>query len=163
MTSEYISIDIAKEYLHFSAAHFTVFSATERENLHGHNFQVEATLRGRIGDEGLCFDYNIVKSRLKALCDGLDEVVLLPGRCPHLHIRESEDYTVAEFNDERLPFLQRDVKVLPVRNVTVEELAHWLIGELTADKEIAALPVSDIELRVSSGAGQWARAAWTQP
>lgn len=159
--SENISIDIAKEYLHFSAAHFTVFSATERENLHGHNFQVEASLRGRVGDDGLCFDYNIVKARLKTLCDALDEVVLLPGRCPHLDIRVTEAYTVAAFNDERLPFLHRDVKVLPVRNVTVEELARWLIGELTADHEIAALPVSDIELRVSSGAGQWARASWT--
>lgn len=156
-----ISIDIAKEYLHFSAAHFTVFSATERENLHGHNFQVEASLRGRVGDDGLCFDYNIVKARLKTLCDTLDEVVLLPGGCPHLDIRAAEAYTVATFNGERLPFLHRDVKVLPVRNVTVEELAHWLIGELTADPEIAALPVSDIELRVSSGAGQWARATWT--
>ena len=163
MTSEHISIDIAKEYLHFSAAHFTVFSATERENLHGHNFQVEASLRGRIGDDGLCFDYNVVKGKLKTLCDGLDEVVLLPGRCPHLDIRVAGDYTVAEFNNERLPFLHRDVTVLPVRNITVEELARWLIGELTADGEIAALPVSDIELRVSSGAGQWARAVWNAP
>ena len=161
--SEQISIDIAKEYLHFSAAHFTVFSATERENLHGHNFQVEASLRGRIGDDGLCFDYNVVKAKLKTLCDALDEVVLLPGRCPHLDIRVAGDYTVAEFNDERLPFLHRDVTVLPLRNITVEELAHWLIRELTADGEIAALPVSDIELRVSSGAGQWARAVWNAP
>ena len=158
-----ISIDIAKEYLHFSAAHFTVFSATERENLHGHNFQVQATLRGRVGNDGLCFDYNTVKAKLKALCDALDEIVLLPGRCPHLEIRAAEEYTVAAFNDERLPFLHRDVKVLPVRNVTVEELAHWLIGELTDDHEIAALPVTDIELRVSSGAGQWACATWTSP
>ena len=159
--SENISIDIAKEYLHFSAAHFTVFSATQRENLHGHNFQVEASLHGRVGDDGLCFDYNIVKTRLKTLCDALDEVVLLPGRCPHLEIRVAEAYTVATFNDERLPFLHRDVKVLPVRNVTVEELAHWLVRELTADHEIATLPVYEIELRVSSGAGQWARASWT--
>ena len=156
-----ISIEIAKEYLHFSAAHFTVFSATERENLHGHNFQVEATLRGPVGDDGLCFDYNVVKAKLKTLCDALDEIVLLPGRCPHLDIRNSGEYTVAAFNGEQLPFLHRDVKVLPVRNVTVEELARWLIGELTADREIAALPVSDIELRVASGAGQWARATWT--
>ena len=156
-----ISIEIAKEYLHFSAAHFTVFSATERENLHGHNFQVEATLRGRVGDDGLCFDYNTVKAKLKSMCDALDEIVLLPGRCPHLDITVAEKYTVAAFNDERLPFLHRDVKVLPVRNVTVEELARWLIGALTDDAEIAELPVTDIELRVASGAGQWARASWT--
>ena len=157
-----IRIEIAKEYLHFSAAHFTVFSATERENLHGHNFQVEATLTGRVGDDGLCFDYNVVKAKLKTLCDALDEIVLLPGRCPHLNISVGEQHALVEFNDERLQFLRRDAKVLPVRNVTVEELAHWLIARLTEDAEIAALPVTDIELRVSSGAGQWARAAWTR-
>ena len=32
---------------------YTIFSATERENLHGHNFQVEAILEGNIGDDGL--------------------------------------------------------------------------------------------------------------
>ncbi len=158
-----ISIDIAKEYLHFSAAHFTVFSATERENLHGHNFQVEATFRGHVGDDGLCFDYNVVKTRLKTLCDALDEIMLLPGRCPHLDISVNQNHTAVAFHDERLSFLHRDVKVLPLRNVTVEELAHWLIGELTGDREIAALPVTEIELRVSSGAGQWARATWTSP
>ncbi len=158
-----ISIEIAKEYLHFSAAHFTVFSATERENLHGHNFQVEATLRGRVGDDGLCFDYNVVKAKLKTLCDALDEVVLLPGRCPHLDISVDERHTLVDFHDERLQFLHRDAKVLPVRNVTVEELAHWLITGLTDDREIAALPVNHIELRVSSGSGQWACADWTSP
>ena len=156
-----ISIEIAKEYLHFSAAHFTVFSATERENLHGHNFQVEATLQGHVGDDGLCFDYNVVKAKLKTLCDALDEIVLLPGRCPHLDISADEKHTVVVFNDERLQFLHRDAKVLPVRNVTVEELAHWLIKGMTADSEIAALPITEIELRVSSGAGQWACAVWT--
>ena len=156
-----ISIEIAKDYLHFSAAHFTVFSATERENLHGHNFQVEATLRGHVGDDGLCFNYNVVKSKLKTLCDALDEIVLLPGRCPHLDISADEKHTIVAFNDERLQFLHRDAKVLPLRNVTVEELAHWLIQGLTDDSGIAALPIMDIELRVSSGAGQWACATWT--
>jgi hypothetical protein len=28
----FTTIEITKDYLHFSAAHFTIFSATEREN-----------------------------------------------------------------------------------------------------------------------------------
>lgn len=156
------TIEIAKEYLHFSAAHFTVFSATERENLHGHNFQVEATLDSSIGDDGLCFDYNIIKTKLKDLCDSLDERVLLPERSPHLGLVTDGDYTVAEFNDERLPFLHRDVITLPVRNITVEELAHWFIGELQRDEEILDLPIAQMKLRVSSGPGQWASASWSR-
>src|SRR3954453_2881336 len=61
------TIEITKDYLHFSAAHFTIFSATERENLHGHNFDVSCSLDTSVGPNGLAFDYNVVKDRLMAL------------------------------------------------------------------------------------------------
>ena len=157
------SIDISKEDIHFAAAHFTLFSASERENLHGHNFFVEATLTGPIDDGGLCFDYNVVKSRLRTLCDGLDEHVLLPAESPHIEIEQDSDYVTVVFADERLPFLHRDVKLLPVRNITVEELAHWFLGELAGSDEFAQLPVDGLELRVSSGPGQWASTTWSSP
>ncbi|MCY4013965.1 MAG: 6-carboxytetrahydropterin synthase [Gammaproteobacteria bacterium] len=153
-------IEIAKEDMHFAAAHFTVLSATRRENLHGHNFFVTATLDGPIDHGGLCFDYNIVKSKLRELCDSLDEVVLLPTASPYLDIEEGPDYVTVAFGDERLPFLRRDVKLLPVRNVTVEELAHWFVTQLTSSADFAELRVDALELRVSSGPGQWARSAW---
>ena len=53
---------IEKEDLHFSAGHFTIFSDTARENLHGHNWYVRARLLGVVGEGGLTFDYNVVKS-----------------------------------------------------------------------------------------------------
>ena len=74
------TIEISKDYLHFNAAHFTLFSATEREDLHGHTFYVAATVTSPVGDDGLAFDYNLFKNALKALCDELDEKVLLPSR-----------------------------------------------------------------------------------
>ena len=43
-----IRIELSKEYLNFSAGHFTIFSATERENLHGHNFQVRGAVTAAI-------------------------------------------------------------------------------------------------------------------
>ena len=57
--ARFTTIEIRKEYLHFSAAHFTVFSATERERLHGHNWRIGALITGPVGDDGLCFDYDI--------------------------------------------------------------------------------------------------------
>ncbi len=41
-------IEITKEALHFAAAHFTLFSATERENLHGHNFYVALEIEAEV-------------------------------------------------------------------------------------------------------------------
>ncbi|MAT84329.1 MAG: 6-pyruvoyl tetrahydropterin synthase [Gammaproteobacteria bacterium] len=156
------TIEISKDYLHFNAAHFTLFSATEREDLHGHTFYVAATVTSPVGDDGLAFDYNLFKNALKALCDELDEKVLLPSRSPYLALEQDGGYLVARFADERIPFLPRDVLTLPVRNITVEELAPWLLSRLRAEPDVAALNLDRLELRVSSGPGQWAVASWTR-
>ena len=52
---EFTTIDILKEDIKFSAAHFTVFSATERERLHGHNFHVGLSVTAPVGSNGMCF------------------------------------------------------------------------------------------------------------
>ena len=46
------TLRIGKESHKFSAAHFTVFSASERERLHGHNYGVSIRLVAHMGPEG---------------------------------------------------------------------------------------------------------------
>jgi len=159
-TSDVTTIEIHKEYLHFSCAHFTLFSATEREDLHGHNFQIGCEVETQIGPEGLCFDYNLVKDALKALCAEIDEQMLLPENSPWLQIERSDDMIIALFNGERIPFLPRDVTLLPVRNITVEELASWALQRILKAPELAGLPISKLLVRVASGNDQWARSEW---
>lgn len=154
------AIELAKEDMHFSAAHFTIFSANRRENLHGHNFFVQARADGPIDANGLCFDYTLLKDRLRALCDSLDETLLIAAQSPHLTIQKKHDEVVVAFADETLRFPRRDVKLLPIRNVTVEELAHWFTDTLTGDESFASLPVETLTLRLSSGPGQWAETTW---
>ncbi len=160
------TIEITKDYLHFSAAHFTVFSATDRENLHGHNFDVSCFVDTVIGDDGLAFDYNTIKGKLEALCNELDERTLLPAESPFLSFgREklgSQTYLIAHFSEERIPFLERDALMLPIRNATVEEFSRWFIERLTADDIIMALPISALRIRISSGPGQWASCQWSR-
>lgn len=155
------TIEISKEYLHFAAAHFTLFSDTERENLHGHNFQVTLDAEAPIAEDGLTFDYNILKKALKQMCDDLDEQVIMPTQSPHLQIESDDQYTYAVFNGERIPFLERDLTLLPIRNVTVEELAHYLLGTLLQRAEIKALDIQQMVLKCASGEGQWASASWS--
>ena len=152
------TIEISKDYLHFNSAHFTIFSASEREDLHGHTFYVRAYVTSPVDGNGMAFDYNILKVRLQALCDHLDEKVLLPEHSPHLKLTQEEGYLVACYGQERLPFLPRDVRTLPVRNITVEELALWFLGRVQADPAVAAQNIISLELQVSSGPGQWAAA-----
>lgn len=161
MARSHIStIEISKEYLHFNAAHFTLFSATEREDLHGHTFYVSALVDSAVGETGLAFDYREFKSALSGLCNSLDEKVLLPERSPYLTLEETDDYLIARFAHERIPFLPRDVRTMPIRNITVEELAPWFIDRLREQPGIAALDILRLVVRVSSGPGQWASAEW---
>ena len=154
------TIEISKEYLHFAAAHFTIFSATERENLHGHNFHVTLDATAEIGDDGLTFDYNVLKNELKRLCDELDELVLMPEQSPHIRIEKDDDYTYILFADERIPFLSRDLLLLPIRNISVEELAHSLLDKLRDAPSIQAHNIRKLVLKCASGAGQWASATY---
>lgn len=153
-------IDISKEYLNFSAGHFTIFSATERENLHGHNFQVRCAVTAAVKEDGMAFDYVLLKRVLKALCDDLDERVLLPELSPHLRLEREGGIVWARFGGERIPFLERDCLPLPVRNVTIEELSTLLLSRLVDRPEVQDRGIRAMELGVSSGSGQWAFAHW---
>jgi 6-pyruvoyltetrahydropterin/6-carboxytetrahydropterin synthase len=153
-------IDISKEYLNFSAGHFTIFSATERENLHGHNFQVRCSVTAEVGDDGMAFDYVELKRVLKGLCDELDERVLLPARSPYLHLERADGLVWVLFGAERIPFLERDCLPVPIRNVTIEELSTLLLARLLDRPESQGWGLRAVELGVSSGLGQWAFAQW---
>jgi 6-pyruvoyltetrahydropterin/6-carboxytetrahydropterin synthase len=156
----YGRIEIAKNAHNFSIAHFTIFSETERENLHGHNFQVECGLTSPIGADGLIFDYGIVKGVIKALCDELDELVVLPEKSPYLNIEEDGEYLVAVYNNERLPFLRRDVITLPIANTTVEELSHYLLARIMSHTDLASQKIVEMTIKVSSSPGQKGSATW---
>lgn len=155
------TIELFKEDMKFSAGHFTIFSKTIRENLHGHNYTVYASFTTVIEGEGLNFDYRFYKKKLLSLCNSLNETVILPGRCQHLSITEKDNYYHAIFNSETMIFLKRDVTILPINNVTVEELSYWLMQQLIADaEELKQNKISDIKVKVFSGPGQSGSASW---
>jgi len=159
MTKNMTRMVIEKDYLHFSAAHFTLFSDTERENLHGHNYHVRCIVEAPVGRDGLCFDYSTLKDALLECCNELDEFMLLPTLSPWLSISEEADGNlVVQFASERLMFLKRDVKQVEVANITIEALADWFLKRLVSNAAIADLPIATLTIGISSGSGQWAEA-----
>ncbi|KAF1699191.1 6-pyruvoyl tetrahydrobiopterin synthase [Pseudoxanthomonas jiangsuensis] len=148
-------IRLAKENMKFSAGHFTIFSASERERLHGHNFRVEADIEARMLGNGMCFDYGLYKDRIVALCRELNEWFILPSRSPHLRIEEEGEYLYATFAGQRIPFLRADVLLLPIANATLEEFAGYFIERLAEDRQaLREHRIDAIEVRVFSGPGQ---------
>ncbi|WAS90873.1 6-pyruvoyl trahydropterin synthase family protein [Nannocystis punicea] len=163
-TVELTTVELFKDAMKFSAGHFTIFSEDRRERMHGHNFAVQISITGEPDDNGMMGDYGQFKRIAIALCDSLDEWFLLPGRSPHLTLREDGEYVVAEFAGRAIPFLRSDVQVLPVRNITVEELARYLCDRLIDEgKVLAVAPIHRLTVKVSSGPGQQAVAGWRRP
>lgn len=153
------TIELAKESFHFSAAHFTLFSASRREKLHGHNFYVRCSIDCPVGKEGIAFDYTEIKQRLKELCASLDECTLMPAKSPWLNVREEGGQVVLAFDGDELRLPAADVQLLPIANVTLEALAQFLAESLLAMSHAARWPMRCLRLGVSSSPGVWAEVA----
>ena len=157
------NIELFKEYMNFSAGHFTIFSSSDRENLHGHNYRVYACFTTLIDEDGLSFDYREYKQKLLKICQSLDCTTLLPQLSRYLEIEEKDGCVHVEFNGEKLKFLQRDVKLLPITNTTVEELSNWILMQLVQDdNELLKNKIQKIKVKVFSGPGQSGSAVWSK-
>jgi len=155
-------LEFYKGDLKFSSGHFTIFSPTEREHLHGHNFYLQAAIRVAVDDSGIAFDYRIFKRMLKTLCRQLHTYFLLPERSPYLSLKKEQDYIVATFNGKKIPFLHEDVVLLPISNVTLEELSQWFVSQVLESDVVKVHPIAALEIRVFNGLEQSALACWTR-
>jgi 6-pyruvoyltetrahydropterin/6-carboxytetrahydropterin synthase len=157
------TIEISKEDIKFSAAHFTVFNATERERLHGHNYAVGLAVTAPVGDDGICFSYRDIKTRLRGLCAALDEYTLIPQLSPHLRIDENANFYTVWFNGEDIPLRKSDTLLLPIRNSTVEEFARYLRDCFVGDCSfVADRGICEVVVKVSSGPGQTGSSSWRE-
>lgn len=157
------SLEIHKDEFSFSAGHFTLFSATEREQLHGHNYNVSIVFKLKIEHNGLSFDYRYYKKKIHSLCDQIDRHFLLPSESPYLKLEDSGEYLFAHFNGKRIPFLKEDVVVLPITNTTIEELSHWFLQKLLEDpSEMERHLIHGMTVKIYNGPGQSAGASWEE-
>lgn len=148
-------LEIHKEEFSFSAGHFTIFSASEREALHGHNYYVSVAFNFKISHNGLAFDYRDYKKKMHSLCEQIDRHFLLPSHSPYLTLHEEGDYWIAHFNSEKIPFLKKDVVVLPLVNITIEELSHWFLQKLLEQSsQLSEHGIVGMQVKVYNGPGQ---------
>jgi 6-pyruvoyltetrahydropterin/6-carboxytetrahydropterin synthase len=131
MPTERWSIQIDKEYLKFSAAHFLIFPDGSAERLHGHNYRVYVEIDGRLSPQGLVLDFKEVKPVIRQLVDSLDEHWLIPGEHPVLTWSEREDGVVeVRYLERYYAAPKEDVIVMPINNTSAENFAGWIAREL---------------------------------
>jgi 6-pyruvoyltetrahydropterin/6-carboxytetrahydropterin synthase len=155
------TVELQKESMKFSAGHTTIFSATEREPLHGHMYNVYLALTTHVGGNGMTFDYRYYKKRIKALCGHLNQTFLMPQHSPFLQFAEDDEYYYFTFNHKKIPFLKEDVTLMPLTNITVEELSRWFIQELIRDtEELDRHRIERLVVKIFSAPGQSASHEW---
>lgn len=154
-------LEIHKEVFTFSAGHFTIFSATERETLHGHNYNVSVAFTFKVEHNGLAFDYRFYKQKISALCKQLNTLTLLPANSAYLRIEDHDPYWHVYFNTQKMFFLKEDILILPLTNITIEELSSWFLKSIISDQEqLYCHNITDIKVKVFNGPDQSASATF---
>ena len=146
MSAGTFTFRLCKEDFKFSAAHFTVFGSRVAETLHGHNYHVGVEVEGdRLDEIGLLTDIAPLKKAIRARCAELDSLVLVPESCPYLEIERDEESVIVRWADRCYRFPAREVVLLPLANITVEELARMLwrdLARLIEDEAVRGLAVT---------------------
>ncbi len=154
-------LELHKEELKFSAGHFMLLSSTRRESMHGHDYQIHATFHTRIQHNGMAFDCRFYKQKLLDLCQTLDYRFILPSQSEFLRLEETQDHWIAHMGEESIPFLKKDAVVLPICNVTLEELSHWFLEQLLQNQaELAEHHIENIMIKAFNGRGESGATAW---
>ncbi len=103
----------------FAAAHRIEEYHGKCEDLHGHNFKVEALVEGeKMGEGGMLLDFAVIKSRLKEILEDLDHKYI--NEIPFFKERASSSEYLALYIYDRLKGLLRHEGVV-VREVRVWE------------------------------------------
>tara|TARA_Y100000991_G_C21969745_1_gene348750 strand:+ start:2029 stop:2538 length:510 start_codon:yes stop_codon:yes gene_type:complete len=158
-----VTIKLNRNDLKFSAAHFTIFSATEREKIHGHNFYLEIQFTAGVGDNGISFDYRKMRKKVQSLCKKLNEKFLIPEQSDYLNISRNSDTQTVDltFNKQKMTLLSDDLVFLPLKNITSEELSRWFLIELTRNKEeLKENKISNICASISTTQGHRTQSEW---
>ena len=150
------SVVVSKEYLKFAAAHFIAYPGF-REPLHGHNYQMSVRVEAALGPDGYVLDFGVVKRLAKALCEELDERVIVPLRSDCLSVREEGDVvSVTTETGDHFAFPRADVRLLPIVHSSAEELAAHLLERMRAalHAEIGGRALVGLEVGVAEAPGQ---------
>lgn len=149
-------VRVTKDYLIFSAGHFITFNGNICERLHGHNYGVEAEIRGTLDENHYVIDFIALRDALQRITFQLDHHMLLPTEHPMIKVTPDEREVLVTFEDKRWIFPLEDVVLLPIPNTTTELLAKHIGEELL--KELGSEATENIALMriaVDENNGQW--------
>ena len=150
------SIDVAKDYFNFAAAHFLIFANGQREALHGHNYQVAVRLEGELDEAGVVLDFITFKPLVKRVCDALDHRTLIQSQSAILKVEKQDGTILIHYKKQRIILPKQDVILLPIANTSTELLAEYIAKQLQAKvrQQFPAANIRSIEVAVEEARSQ---------
>lgn len=119
-------IEIQKRYLKFSSAHMTIFPDGSKEPLHGHNYQTKITCELRDASFEKMISFAVYKQVLEQICESWDEKILIQEKNPFVMMDTEGESLKLTICGKKYEFPKDEVVVLPVENISAENLAEIL-------------------------------------
>ena len=149
-------VRVTKDYLVFSAGHFITFDGNNCERLHGHNYRVEAEVRGSLDENYYVIDFIALRDALQKITVELDHYMLLPTQHPQIKVEPNSTEVLVTFEQKRWVFPLEDCVLLPIANTTTELLAKYIGERLIADMgKVLTDHASLLRIAVDENNGQW--------
>ena len=147
-------VRVARNNLHFAASHFITYGG-KCEFLHGHNYSVSLELEGPLTEDSFVFDFVALKKIARKICETLDHRFLLPTRNPHLCIQHQDCHWQIDYKESHYLFPEKDVKPLPLDNITAERLAEYIWGKVAHEVyNLGPHQLSSLTVGVEEAEGQ---------
>jgi 6-pyruvoyltetrahydropterin/6-carboxytetrahydropterin synthase len=148
-------IVIAREQYKFSCAHMTVFPDGTKERLHGHNYTIAVAIDVDSVALDAMIPFTPIKQALSELCAAYKERVLLGERNPHFKIVRDDGELEFMLCGDRYVLPRGDALLLPIDNISVEQLAQHIAAILKTKIAVLAAPqVRALEVTVEESPGQ---------
>jgi 6-pyruvoyltetrahydropterin/6-carboxytetrahydropterin synthase len=156
LMSRSFTIEVAKDYFNFAAAHFLIFANGQREALHGHNYQVAVRLEGELDRAGIVLDFITFKPLIKRVCDDLDHRTLIQRESPALKVQKQDGAVLIHYKKQKILLPKQDVILLPVENTSTEILAEYIAKRLQrrVRQQFPAAHIRCIEVAVEEARSQ---------
>jgi 6-pyruvoyltetrahydropterin/6-carboxytetrahydropterin synthase len=153
--SRRFSIEVAKDYFNFAAAHFLIFANGKREPLHGHNYQVSVEMEGELDRAGVVVDFIGFKPLVKQVCDSLDHRTLIQTESPVVAVRQRAKEVEVVYKKQRLILPRSDVILLPLVNTSTELLAEYVANQIRRKvRQVFSATIQYMEVTVEEARGQ---------
>lgn len=145
-----LEIDGWKVNIRFSSSHILP-GHKKCGFLHGHTYAIHSWIYGEKDENGYIVDFSLLKSNLKEIADKLDHRVLIPEKNNYVSVTKNE--IRINTDNKNYIFPKEDCILLPIQSVTVENLAEYILKELS--KKINSFKnINKIRIGIDEGFGQ---------